>query len=71
MRSYETNLKVEIDPLDPRCQYIEFVADRLLVSLGNQKIYETENPFDFMTLISLEGKTVSPLPLYGISGTPC
>lgn len=38
------------------CQYIEFVADRLLVSLGNPKVYKTENPFDFMNLISLEGK---------------
>jgi ribonucleoside-diphosphate reductase beta chain len=39
------------------CQYIEFVADRLLVSLGCNKIYNAENPFDFMELISLEGKT--------------
>ncbi|ORY56797.1 ribonucleotide reductase small subunit [Leucosporidium creatinivorum] len=39
------------------CQYIEFVADRLLVSLGNPKVYKVENPFDFMNLISLEGKT--------------
>ena len=38
-------------------QYIEFVADRLAVQLGTQKIYETQNPFDFMDLISLEGKT--------------
>lgn len=38
------------------CQYIEFVADRLLVSLGNPKVYNVENPFDFMNLISLEGK---------------
>ncbi|KAM0753411.1 hypothetical protein T439DRAFT_297735 [Meredithblackwellia eburnea MCA 4105] len=38
-------------------QYIEFVADRLLVSLGNEKVYNSENPFDFMTLISMEGKT--------------
>lgn len=41
------------------CQYIEFVADRLLVSLGNKKIYNKENPFDFMDMISMEGKTVS------------
>jgi len=40
------------------CQYIEFVADRLLVSLGNKKIYNKENPFDFMDMISMEGKTV-------------
>jgi len=39
------------------CQYIEFVADRLLVSLGNPKIYLSENPFDFMNMISMEGKT--------------
>ncbi|GAA5861256.1 hypothetical protein JCM5353_002551 [Sporobolomyces roseus] len=39
------------------CQYIEFVADRLLVSLGNKKIYNKENPFDFMDMISMEGKT--------------
>jgi hypothetical protein len=41
------------------CQYIEFVADRLLVSLGNDKIYNktTVNPFDIMDMISLQGKT--------------
>jgi len=39
------------------CQYIEFVADRLLVSLGNPKVYNKENPFDFMDMISMEGKT--------------
>jgi ribonucleotide reductase beta subunit family protein with ferritin-like domain len=38
-------------------QYIEFVADRLLVQLGCEKLYKTQNPFDFMELISLEGKT--------------
>jgi len=38
-------------------QYIEFVADRLLVSLGNEKIYNVTNPFDFMDMISLQGKT--------------
>jgi len=38
-------------------QYIEFVADRLLVSLGCSKVYNTANPFDFMELISLQGKT--------------
>ncbi len=38
-------------------QYIEFVADRLVVQLGYNKIYKTENPFDFMEMISLEGKT--------------
>nr|UMO78733.1 Ribonucleoside-diphosphate reductase small chain [Pandoravirus belohorizontensis] len=39
------------------CQYIEFVADRLLVSLGCEKHYKTPNPFPWMELISLEGKT--------------
>lgn len=38
-------------------QYIEFVADRLLVELGFPKIYQAENPFDFMEMISLQGKT--------------
>ncbi len=39
------------------CQYIEFVADRLLYSLGYNKFYHTKNSFDFMLLISLQGKT--------------
>ncbi|KAI8070365.1 ribonucleoside-diphosphate reductase small chain [Gongronella butleri] len=39
------------------CQYIEFVADRLLVALGQDKHYKATNPFDFMDLISLQGKT--------------
>ncbi|KAI3398466.1 hypothetical protein diail_9147 [Diaporthe ilicicola] len=38
-------------------QYIEFVADRLLVALGNDKVYKSTNPFDFMENISLGGKT--------------
>jgi len=38
-------------------QYIEFVADRLLVALGNDKHYGSTNPFDFMEMISLQGKT--------------
>ena len=37
-------------------QYIEFVADRLLVELGNQRVFNTVNPFDFMEMISLQGK---------------
>jgi ribonucleoside-diphosphate reductase beta chain len=37
-------------------QYIEFVADRLLVQLGYAKLFESANPFDFMERISLEGK---------------
>jgi ribonucleoside-diphosphate reductase subunit M2 len=39
------------------CQYIEFVADRLLLALGNKKFYNSTNPFDFMENISLGGKT--------------
>jgi ribonucleoside-diphosphate reductase beta chain len=38
-------------------QYIEFVADRLLNELGNEKVYNTPNPFDFMDMISIQGKT--------------
>lgn len=38
-------------------QYIEFVADRLVVQLGYEKIYNSSNPFDFMEMISIEGKT--------------
>ena len=38
-------------------QYIEFVADRLLVELGNDRVYNTANPFDFMEMISLQGKS--------------
>jgi ribonucleoside-diphosphate reductase subunit M2 len=38
-------------------EYIEFVADRLSMQLGYEPIYNTANPFDFMELISIEGKT--------------
>ena len=38
-------------------QYIEFVSDRLVVQLGGNKIYNVSNPFDFMEMISIEGKT--------------
>jgi len=38
-------------------RYIEFVADRLLAALGHPKIYGASNPFDWMELISLQGKT--------------
>jgi ribonucleoside-diphosphate reductase subunit M2 len=38
-------------------QYIQFVADRLCLQLGYDKIYSVANPFDFMELISLESKT--------------
>ncbi|MGY8701858.1 MAG: ribonucleotide-diphosphate reductase subunit beta [Candidatus Poseidoniales archaeon] len=39
------------------CQYIEFVADRLAVALGCTKIYGAENPFPWMEMISMQGKT--------------
>jgi len=42
---------------DLMVQYIKFVADRLLVELDCEKVYKTTNPFDFMEIISLEGKT--------------
>lgn len=38
-------------------RYIEFVADRLLASLGHSKVYNATNPFDWMELIRLQGKT--------------
>ena len=42
---------------DLMAQYIEFVADRLLAELGNERVYNKSNPFDFMEMISLQGKT--------------
>jgi ribonucleotide reductase beta subunit family protein with ferritin-like domain len=42
---------------DMMTQYIQFCADRLVVQLGYKKIYNSANPFDWMELISLEGKT--------------
>jgi len=42
---------------DLMTKYIEFVADRLIVQLGYDKIYHSPNPFDFMEMISIEGKT--------------
>jgi len=41
---------------DLMCQYIEFVADRLIVQLGYSKKYDATNPFDFMELISIDSK---------------
>ncbi len=38
-------------------QYLEFVTDRLLVEFGCDKVYNSKNPFDFMDMISLQGKT--------------
>merc|ERR1712164_63298 len=42
---------------DLMARYIEFVADRLLTALGHTKLYGASNPFDWMELISLQGKT--------------
>jgi len=42
---------------DLMCQYIEYVADHLLGALELLKLYNATNPFDFMELISMEGKT--------------
>jgi ribonucleoside-diphosphate reductase beta chain len=42
---------------DMMCQYIEFVADRLLAELGKPKIWNVENPFPWMDMINLQGKT--------------
>ena len=56
-KDFVTNaLPVELIGMNSKlmAQYIEFVADRLLVSLGVPKKYNTTNPFDFMELISLQ-----------------
>ena len=52
-------LSVDLIGMNSRmmAQYIEFVADRLLVALNVPKLYNTANPFDWMELISLQGKT--------------
>jgi len=58
------------------CQYIEFVADRLLLELQCPKMYNVENPFDFMENISLEGKTnffekrVGEYQKFGVTNSP-
>ena len=58
-------------------QYIEFVADRLLLQLGTEAVYHVINPFDFMEMISLEQKTnffesrVSEYALSEKSGKEC
>jgi len=41
---------------DLMAQYIEFVADRLLLELGNDRLYNASNPFEFMEMISIQGK---------------
>jgi len=52
-------LPVELIGMNSRlmCQYIEFCADRLLVALDLPRLYKAENPFEWMELISLQGKT--------------
>jgi ribonucleoside-diphosphate reductase beta chain len=42
---------------DLMSQYIEFVADRLLLELGNDKVFNVTNPFDFMDMLSIQGKS--------------
>ena len=58
-RPFQDALPVALIGMNARlmCQYIKFVADHLLESLGNTKVYNAENPFDFMDMISLQGKT--------------
>tara|TARA_B110000046_G_scaffold146493_2_gene153812 strand:+ start:4709 stop:5734 length:1026 start_codon:yes stop_codon:yes gene_type:complete len=56
---------------DSMAQYVRFVADHLLVSMGHAKLYASENPFDWMELISLAGKTnffEKRVPEYQMSG---
>jgi ribonucleoside-diphosphate reductase subunit M2 len=52
-------LPVELIGMNARlmCQYIEFCADRLLVELGVEKVFNAANPFDWMDMLSLSGKT--------------
>lgn len=62
--SYEKEFITEALPVgligmnaDLMSQYIEFVADRWIGELGYKKIFNASNPFDFMEMISLQGKT--------------
>jgi ribonucleoside-diphosphate reductase subunit M2 len=54
-----SSLPVELIGMNSRvmCQYIEFCSDRLIESLGYEKHYLSQNPFDWMEMISLQGKT--------------
>ena len=52
-------------------EYIEFVADRLLVSLGQDKLYGTANPFPWMEQISLQCAPFPNLPVDAAKGMPC
>ena len=71
-------LPVELIGMNSRLmsQYIEFCADRLLVSLGCSKFYKSGNPFDWMETISLQGKTnffekrVGEYAKSGVGGEP-
>ncbi len=59
-RSFITeSLPVDLIGMNSRLmvQYLEFVADRLLSELNCEKVYNVSNPFEFMEMISLEGKT--------------
>lgn len=59
-RSFVSNaIPVELIGMNSKlmCQYVEFCADRLLQSLGVPKVYNVQNPFEWMGLISLQGKT--------------
>jgi len=53
------SLPVELIGMNQRLmsQYIEFVADRLIFALGHPKLYNSQNPFEWMEMISLQGKT--------------
>jgi len=53
------SLPVELIGMNSRLmtQYIEFVADRLVFALGCEKLYQAHNPFEWMEMISIEGKT--------------
>jgi len=59
-KEFVTNaLPVELIGMNSKLmmQYIEFVADRLIYALGYQKVYNIQNPFEWMEMISLQGKT--------------
>ena len=53
------SLPVELIGMNSRmmCQYIEFVADHLLTSLGHSRMFGAQNPFEWMSMISVDGKT--------------
>ena len=58
-RFVKESLPVELIGMNSKlmCEYIEYVSDRLLFCLGYPKLFNAKNPFDFMDLISLQGKT--------------